>query len=114
MADDFDRAWTGVERLEPMRLADLFAAEPDRLDRLVIEESGIRFDFAKTHLSAGNLPSFLALAEAANFTARRDALYAGGLVNATEDRAAEHAAERGEGAPESVACARALHHRMRT
>ena len=114
MNEAFDRAWTAVEGLEPALLADLFAAEPDRLQRLVIEEAGLRFDFAKTHLSAANLPAFLALAEAAGFAARRDALYGGAEVNPTEGRAAEHPAERGEGAPESVARARALHQRMRT
>jgi glucose-6-phosphate isomerase len=114
MTDAFDRAWAAVEGLQPARLADLFAAEPDRLERLAIEEAGIRFDFAKTHLSAENMPAFLALAEAAGFAARREALYAGAEVNATEGRAAEHPAERGEGAPESVARARALHQRMRT
>ncbi len=40
--------------------------------------------------------------------AKRDALFAGDAVNVTEGRAAEHSAERGEGAPESVARARTL------
>src|SRR5687767_4997576 len=114
MDETFDQAWAAVEALAPATLAGLFEAEPDRLQRLVIEEAGLRFDFAKTHLSAANLPAFLALAEAAGFAARRDALYAGAEVNPTEGRAAEHPAERGEGAPESVARARTLHQRMRT
>lgn len=114
MSNAFDRAWVTVEELKPEMLAELFAADPDRLDRLATDEAGIRFDFAKTHLSAANLPAFLALAEAAGFAARRDALYSGVEVNPTEGRAAEHPAERGEGAPESVARARALHQRMRT
>jgi glucose-6-phosphate isomerase len=109
-----EQAWTDLANLPRRTLADLFAAEPDRLQRLVIEEAGLRFDFAKTHLSAENLPAFLALTEVAGFAARRDALYAGAEVNPTEGRAAEHSAERGEGAPESVARARALHQRMRT
>jgi glucose-6-phosphate isomerase len=94
-------------------LAALFAAEPDRLSRLAIEESGIRFDFAKTHLSRGLIDSFLALAEQTGLAARRDAMFAGETVNPTEGRAAEHSAERGQGAPESVARAAALHARMR-
>jgi glucose-6-phosphate isomerase len=114
MDEAFDQAWAAVEGLKPAGLADLFEHEADRIERLVIEEAGIRFDFAKTHLSAANLPAFLALAEASGFAARREALYAGAEVNPTEGRAAEHPAERGEGAPESVARARALHQRMRT
>ena len=109
-----DEAWTAIEGVDTKTLAQLFADEPDRLERLVLEEAGLRFDFAKTHLSRPLLDAFLGLAEAAGVAGRRDALFAGETVNATEGRAAEHAAERGEGRPESVARARGLHARMRT
>ena len=109
-----DEAWAALERLERTTLAELFAAEPDRLERLVVEEAGIRFDFSRTHIDRVALDAFLALAEAAGFAGRRDALFAGETVNPTEGRAAEHSAERGEGAPESVARARRFHARMRT
>jgi glucose-6-phosphate isomerase len=105
--------WTRLESTPPTRLADLFAAEPDRLARFALEESGIRFDFAKTHLSRDHLAAFLDLAGEAGLAARRDAMFAGGQVNPTEGRAAEHSAERGQGAPESVARAAGLHARMR-
>ena len=106
-------AWAAVEQSEASSLAELFAAEPDRLQRLVIEEAGIRFDFSKTHLSRPLVGAFEALADAQGLAAVRDALFAGDIVNPTEQRAAEHTAERGQGAPESVARARALHARMR-
>jgi glucose-6-phosphate isomerase len=106
-------AWAAVERAEPAALADLFAAEPDRLQRLVVEEAGLRFDFSKTHLGEGLLAAFARLAEARDLAGRREALFAGEMVNPTEGRAAEHTAERGQGAPESVARARGLHQRMR-
>lgn len=108
-----DAAWTAIAAIAPRSLTDLFAAEPDRLSRLVLEEAGIRFDFSKTHLDAALLPAFVALADAMGFATKRDALFAGEAVNVTEGRAAEHGAERGEGAPESVARARNLHARMR-
>jgi glucose-6-phosphate isomerase len=108
-----DEAWKALERVERKRIADLFAAEPDRLSRLVLEESGIRFDFSKTHLSEGLVERFAALAQARGLAAARDALFAGAIVNPTEGRAAEHSAERGQGAPESVARAQTLHSRMR-
>ncbi|MDB5662975.1 MAG: pgi [Sphingomonas bacterium] len=111
---DSEAAWRTIEaRASGPALADLFAAEPDRVSRLTIEEAGIRFDFAKTHLDADLLGGFLKLATAMDFTAKRDALFAGEAVNVTEGRAAEHSAERGHGAPESVAIARGLHARMR-
>ena len=109
-----DEAWAAVENAEFLPLETLFEAEPDRLSRFVVEEAGIRFDFAKTHLSAPLLEAFLRLAEAADLAGRRDALFAGEIVNPTEKRAAEHSAERGEGAAESVAQARRFHARMRT
>ena len=114
MSDATDQAWAALEGLTAPTLTDLFAVEPDRLSRLVVEESGIRFDFSKTHLSLQALDAFVALADAAGLAERRDALFAGEIANPTEGRAAEHAAERGEGAPESVARARRFHARMRT
>src|SRR6185295_15211872 len=106
-------AWTALAHAPAESLGDLFAAEPDRLSRLVVEEAGICFDFSKTHLSRGLVESFVALAGQTGLAARRDALFAGEIVNPTEGRAAEHTAERGQGAPDSVARAAGLHARMR-
>src|SRR4028119_2540900 len=92
-------AWAAVEQVESRTLKALFEAEGDRLPRLTFEEAGIRFDFAKTHLSQDIVAAFEALAEAQDLAGARQALFAGGLVNPTEGRAAEHSAERGHGAP---------------
>lgn len=108
-----DTAWQAVEALAPKRLTELFAAEPDRLEALTLDVAGIHFDWSKTHLDATGLQAFAQLADAAGLAARRDALFAGEPVNVTEGRAAEHAAQRGEGNPESVAQARGFHARMR-
>jgi glucose-6-phosphate isomerase len=108
-----DQAWAVIEKAEKRTLADLFAAEPDRLERFVVEAEGLRFDFSKTHLDAGIVADFARLAEAQDLAGAREALFAGRIVNPTEGRAAEHSAERGQGAPESVARAAALHARMR-
>ncbi|MGZ8997758.1 MAG: glucose-6-phosphate isomerase [Allosphingosinicella sp.] len=106
--------WQAVETAPRSRLSELFEVDPDRLERLTLEECGIRFDFAKTHLEPGLVERFVALAEACDLAGRRDALFAGEIVNPTEGRAAEHGAERGEGAPQSVALAARFHARMRT
>jgi glucose-6-phosphate isomerase len=108
-----DEAWSAIEAIENRSLGDLFAGEPDRLARLVVEQAGIRFDFAKTHLSPDLIAAFVRLAEAKGLARARDALFAGEIVNPTEGRAAEHSAERGQGAPDSVARAAAFHARMR-
>ena len=107
-------AWNMLEEMAPTSLRDLFASEPDRLARLSLDEAGLHFDFSKTHLSRAAIDAFLDLAESAGLAARRDAMFAGGIVNPSEGRAAEHGAERGEGAPESVARSGAFHARMRT
>jgi glucose-6-phosphate isomerase len=106
-------AWAAVEAVEAPTLGALFAAEPDRLERLSLDVAGIHFDYSKTHLSAPALAAFEALAEAQDLAGARDSLFGGHVVNPTEGRAAEHAAERGQGAPESVARASAFHARMR-
>jgi glucose-6-phosphate isomerase len=108
-----EHAWAALADAPIESLTSLFAAEPDRLQHLVVEESGIRFDFSKTHLSRGLVDSFLALADEAGLAARRDAMFAGDIVNPTEGRPAEHSAERGQGAPDSVARAAGFHARMR-
>ena len=105
--------WAALEAHSGSTLTELFQAEPDRLSRLVVEEAGIRFDFSKTHLDQALLQGFAALAEARDLAGAREALFRGDPVNATEGRAAEHPAERGQGAPESVHRAHALHLRMR-
>jgi glucose-6-phosphate isomerase len=110
---DTSDVWAAIHRMEPRQLGDLFRDEPDRLSRLTVEVAGIRFDFSKTHLSSALVAAFERLAGAQDLAGARDALFAGKIVNPSEGRAAEHSAERGQGAPESVARAQALHARMR-
>ena len=105
--------WEALSGGEPHTLSDLFRIEPDRVSRLAIEQPGIRFDFSKTHLDRPLLAAFERLAEARDLAGAREALFAGKQVNVTEGRAAEHTAERGQGAPGSVQRAKALHTRMR-
>jgi glucose-6-phosphate isomerase len=96
-----------------MPLAELFAAQPDRLSKLSFEAAGIYFDWTKTHLDGKLLTDFGARAEAMGFAAAREALFAGEIVNPSEGRPATHVAERGSGAPDEVDLATARRHRMR-
>lgn len=104
--------WSAIQALEPVPLARLFD-DPDRVAMLSADVAGIHFDWSKTHLTREAVAGFAGIAGAMGLAAKRDALFAGEAVNMTEGRAAEHSAERGEGAPESVARARGLHARMR-
>jgi glucose-6-phosphate isomerase len=102
-----------IAALPQAELKSIFTTDPDRLSKLVLTQSGLRFDWSKTHLTDELLAAFQALAKEQDFTAWRDALFAGEAVNNSEGRAAEHPAERGEGNADSVAMAKALHNRMR-
>ncbi len=106
-------AWRAIEALESPSLAALFADDAERVAHFSVDVAGIHFDWSKTHLSASALAAFEALARAQDLAGKREALFNGDAINATEGRAAEHTAERGEGAPESVARAGVLHARMR-
>ncbi|WP_109808363.1 glucose-6-phosphate isomerase [Sphingosinithalassobacter portus] len=105
--------WSAVRKLPQTPLADLFAGDPDRLAFLTADVVGIHFDWSKTHLSRDAVETFVALADTMDLTGKRDALFGGEAINVTEGRAVEHSAQRGEGAPESVAQARGFHARMR-
>ncbi len=95
------------------RLDELFLAEPGRLSRLSFEAAGIYFDWSKTHLDEELIDRFIERSETKGFTAARDALFAGKIVNPTEGRPATHVAERGSGAPDDVDLAAARRQRMR-
>jgi glucose-6-phosphate isomerase len=105
--------WSKIEALPSSKLTDLFASDPDRLATLSLDVSGIHFDWSKTHLTKDAIAAFAELAKAQDLAGKREALFAGAIVNVTENRAVEHTAERGEGKPESVAIAQASHARMR-
>ncbi|HJR83172.1 MAG TPA: glucose-6-phosphate isomerase [Sphingomicrobium sp.] len=107
------KAWDAIDAYEVKPLSTLFDANKDRLSSLSFDLSGITFDFSKTHLDAELLGQFMRIAEAQGFAAARDALFAGEVVNATEDRPAEHVAERGTGAPDAVELAHTRRARMR-
>jgi glucose-6-phosphate isomerase len=116
MSETTAAVWTKLAGLPKPKLADLFASDPDRLaklaTRLDLGEEGIRFDWSKTHLDDAHIAAFEELAQAAGFEQRSAALFAGEVVNATEGRAAEHTAQRGEGKAESVELAMGYHARM--
>ncbi|MGB5077378.1 MAG: glucose-6-phosphate isomerase, partial [Sphingorhabdus sp.] len=107
------RDWSKLEQLRLQDLKSLFAGDPDRVSTMTIEQSGIRFDFSKTHLDREGLELFAGLAKEVGLDSARDALFCGEVVNPTEGRAAEHTAERGSGSAQAVANARAMQARMR-
>jgi glucose-6-phosphate isomerase len=109
-------AWAALED-SGETLSELFAADPERVaslsGRLELGQGGVLFDWSKTHLTDALLDGFEALADAAGFAELRRKLFAGEVVNPTENRAAEHSALRGVGKAASVEEAAALLERMK-
>lgn len=105
--------WQAIETHQVKRLIELFKSEPDRLSRLSFEIAGIYFDWSKTHLDSALTDEFAQIADAMGLDSAKEALFTGGIVNASEGRPAEHVAERGNGAPEAVDLAAARRQRMR-
>jgi glucose-6-phosphate isomerase len=75
-------------------LRDLFAEEPDRVERLTLDAAGIHADLSKHRVTAETVPLLLALAEERGVAARREAMFRGEHVNVSEDRPALHVALR--------------------
>ena len=109
-----DNAWTTLQSLEVAPLGESFARDEGRVARWTRSVSGITFDLSKTHLDTAIANGFAALAADVGYAAKRDALFAGEIVNASEGRAATHLAERGQGAADDNAFAAMCHARMRS
>lgn len=105
--------WKAISAVGEPDLRHIFDIDPARLETLTLEAGPLRFDWSKTHMTPELMRAFIELSVEQDFVGRRDALFSGAKINNTEGRAAEHSAERGEGAPQSVAAAKALHSRMR-
>ncbi|WP_174300390.1 glucose-6-phosphate isomerase [Caulobacter sp. S45] len=87
----FDRI---AEQASSASIGGLFAAEPDRLERLRVDAAGLHLDLSKQSLTAEGLGAALALARAAGMEAARGRLFEGFAVNSSEDRAVLHPALR--------------------
>jgi glucose-6-phosphate isomerase len=111
---DCTAAWGAIEACRPKRLTELFAADDHRLARLTRNIASIHFDWSKTHLDDELLGAFAALAYVVDYSDARDALFAGEIVNDSEQRPATHVAERGEGKAEDNRQAAERHTRMRS
>ena len=105
--------WKAIDEHPLKKLEELLEAEPDRLSRLAHEAAGLYFDWSKTHLDEALIGAFAELARRKDFAAARDALFAGDIVNVTEQRPAEHVAERGSGEPGAVEIASSRRSRLR-
>jgi len=75
-------------------LADLFASDPTRAERYVVQAGDLRIDFSKQPVTDAVLADLLDRARRAGVESRREAMFAGEHINVTEDRAVLHTALR--------------------
>ena len=85
---------THHERIKDLHLRTLFADDPGRAERFSAEGAGLFLDYSKNRITDETLRLLLLLAEERGVATRRDAMFAGEKINATERRAVLHVALR--------------------
>lgn len=95
-------AWSALQshydEIRDAQLRDWFApandTAPTRAERFTVAGGGLAIDFSKNRITDATLKLLVQLAREAGVEARRDAMFAGEVVNPTEGRAALHTALR--------------------
>ncbi|NKF23278.1 glucose-6-phosphate isomerase [Solimonas marina] len=91
-------AWRALSahaaRFADVRIADLFAADPQRAQHYVCEDVGIYLDYSKQRANHETLDLLFSFARQQGLDAWRTRLFGGEHVNNTENRAALHMALR--------------------
>jgi len=91
-------AWEALEahylKVRELHLRKLFADDPNRGERMTVEEVGIYFDYSKHRITDETLKLLLQLAAESGLRARIDAMFRGEKINVTENRAVLHVALR--------------------
>ncbi|MBV9116772.1 MAG: glucose-6-phosphate isomerase [Acetobacteraceae bacterium] len=91
-------AWQALSthhaQIKDVHLRELFAGDPARAQRFSAEAAGVFLDYSKNRVTEETLRLLLALAEARDVPARRDAMFRGERINVTEKRAVLHVALR--------------------
>ncbi len=83
-----------AKSIRTVHLRDLFTADPARGERMVIDELGLYFDYAKHRVTDETLRLLVQLAEECGLRERIDAMFRGEKINVTENRAVLHVALR--------------------
>nr|MDA8216267.1 glucose-6-phosphate isomerase [Dehalococcoidales bacterium] len=90
--------WKALEahyvKVRDVHLRDLFAADPNRGERLTAEALGIYLDYSKHRVTDETMSLLARLAEERGLRERMEAMFRGERINATERRAVLHVALR--------------------
>jgi glucose-6-phosphate isomerase len=92
------KAWKSLkvhyEKIRKLHLRELFAADPNRGERMTLEALGLYLDYSKNRVTAETLELLSELAVESGLKARIDAMFHGEKINITENRAVLHIALR--------------------
>jgi glucose-6-phosphate isomerase len=96
-------AWAAIDAhrqsFGKIRLRDLFASDPQRVDSLSLSFDDIFYDFSKQRLTSETLGLLAALAKEAQLANRMERMFAGEHINTSEDRSVLHVALRRSAGP---------------
>ena len=91
-------AWQALaahhESVSKVHLRQLFADDPKRGQRMVVEAAGLYLDYSKNRVTDETVRLLLALADQSGLRARIEAMFRGDKINITEKRAVLHVALR--------------------
>jgi glucose-6-phosphate isomerase len=92
------KAWQALKRhydeLAGQHLRELFAADPERGERLTAEAAGLYLDYSKNRVTDETMRLLVELATESGVPEHRDAMFRGEHINVSENRAVLHVALR--------------------
>jgi glucose-6-phosphate isomerase len=91
-------AWAALtehyEKIRDIHLRDLFAADPDRGERMIAEAAGLYLDYSKNRITDDTIALLVELANQSGLKERTAAMFSGERINTTENRSVLHIALR--------------------
>ncbi len=94
-------AWQALQQhyneIRDVHMKDLFAEDGQRFDRYSLQLNDILFDYSKNRINDKTLELLIELAQQAGVEQWRDRMFAGEVINHTEQRAVQHCALRYQG-----------------
>ena len=87
-------AWQALEQQQPPTLRQLFAQDPDRGEKMVIEAADLVLDYSKQRVTSQIVDLLVDLAEQVDLPGWTEAMFTGKHINTSEDRAVLHTALR--------------------
>jgi len=91
-------SWKALEahfgEIRDTQLSDLFAADPDRGERLAAGGAGLYLDYSKNRINDETIGLLTALTDECGMPARREAMFRADRINVSENRSVLHVALR--------------------